>query len=70
MPLQSGRELESEGPGTMRFVRPHWRRGYKRRPKGSAPTAEKTVKVPPVLVREDLVPIYGLVGGTTSIVVP
>ena len=42
------------------FVRPHWRIGYRRR------NSEK--KIPPVLVRADLVPLYGIVGGTTTIV--
>lgn len=42
------------------FVRPHWRVGYKRR--------NSKKKIPPVLVRADLVPLYGIVGGTTTIV--
>jgi hypothetical protein len=40
-----------------------------RRPSGSLLTAEKTVRVPHVLVREDLVPLYGVVGGTTTVVI-
>lgn len=50
------------------FVRPHWRRAHRRRPVGSSLTAEKTIRVPPKLVREDLVPLYGIVGGTKTLV--
>ena len=51
------------------YVRPHWRRAHYRRPAGSSPTAQKTQRVPPVLVRADLVPLYGIVGGTNTIVI-
>lgn len=51
------------------FVRPHWRRAHYRRPAGSAFDAPKSQRVPPVLVRADLVPLYGIVGGTTSIAI-
>lgn len=51
------------------FIRPHWRRAHMRRPKGSALDAPKTERVPATLVRSDLVPLYGLVGGTTSVVI-
>lgn len=52
------------------FVRPHWRRAHYRRPAGSSPDAPKSQRVPPVLVRADLVPLYGIVGGTTTVVIP
>lgn len=50
------------------FIRPHWRRAHKRRPIGSAPDAAKTVKVPQKLIREDLVPLFGIIGGTKSVI--
>ncbi len=62
-------ERDHEVTPSGRFQRPHWRRGHLRRPSGSLITAEKTVRVPPVLVREDLVPLYGVVGGTTTVVI-
>jgi len=49
------------------FIRPHWRRAHKRRPIGSAPDAPKTIKVPQKLIREDLVPLFGIIGGTKSV---
>ncbi len=49
------------------FTRPHWRRAHKRRPIGSAPDAPKTIKVPQKLIREDLVPLFGIIGGTKSV---
>ena len=51
------------------FVRPHWRRAHKRRPMGSPPGSEKTLRIPPKLVREDLVPLYGIIGGTKTIII-
>lgn len=52
------------------FVRPHWRRAHYKRPQGTPPGTPKTVRVPPVLVRADLVPLYGIIGGTETVVVP
>lgn len=49
------------------FIRPHWRRAHKRRPIGSSPDAAKTIKVPQKLIREDLVPLFGIIGGTKSV---
>lgn len=51
------------------YVRPHWRRAHYKRPRGSAPDAPKTVRVPPVLVRADLVPLYGIIGGTRTVII-
>ena len=56
----SNRATSSSQRNHKGFVCPHWRIGYKRR------NSEK--KIPPVLVRADLVPLYGIVGGTTTIV--
>lgn len=55
---------------TGRMVIPHWRRAHKRRPRGMGhiPDAEKTVKIPAVLVRADRVPEYGLPSGSQSII--
>lgn len=50
------------------FIRPHWRRAHWRRPRGSPPNAPKTVKIPALLIRADLVPLYGIIGGTKTIV--
>ena len=50
------------------FKRPHWRSLHWRRPRGSELDAEKTVRIPPKLVREDLVPLYGIIGGTKTVV--
>lgn len=52
-------------------VIPHWRRAHKRRPPGQGhdPNAEKTVKIPHVLVREDRVPEVGVVKGSIGDVV-
>lgn len=52
------------------FVRPHWRRAHYKRPRGSTPDAPKSVRIPPVLVRADLVPLYGIIGGTRTVVIP
>lgn len=67
-------ELRSGGSNNQRrsveeggFIRPHWRRAHKRRPIDSAPDAPKTVKVPQKLIREDLVPLFGIIGGTKSV---
>jgi hypothetical protein len=51
------------------FVRPHWRRAHKRRPIGSPPGSEKSLRIPPKLVREDLVPLYGIIGGTKTTII-
>lgn len=56
--------------GSQFFVRPHWRRAHMRRSPGSAPNAPKDVKVPPVLVREDLVPLFGIISGTKTKILP
>jgi len=50
------------------FIRPHWRRAHWRRPRGSPSNAPKTVKIPALLIRADLVPLYGIIGGTKTIV--
>lgn len=50
------------------FVRPHWRRAHKKRPAGSPSDALKTIKMPRTLVREDLVPLFGIIGGTETVV--
>jgi|AntRauTorckE6833_2_1112554.scaffolds.fasta_scaffold12871_2 hypothetical protein len=60
---------EAEQRCSKGFVRPHWRRAHYKRPRGSAHNAPKSVRVPPVLVRADLVPLYGIVGGTTTVVI-
>lgn len=52
------------------FKRPHWRRAHFARPRGSAPTAVKSVEVPPLLIRKDLVPLFGIIGGTKTEVLP
>jgi hypothetical protein len=59
----------SSSPDPSKFVRPHWRRAHYRRPQGSAPDAEKTIRVPAVLVRPDLVPLYGLIAGTSTVMI-
>jgi len=51
------------------FVRPHWRRAHYKRPTGSSPGAPRTLRIPPVLVRADLVPLYGIISGTNTIVI-
>lgn len=53
--VQSVNRLSVPGNKSDRELRPHWRRGHKRRPpgKGDDPTAEKTVEVSPTLVRGD-----------------
>lgn len=51
------------------FVRPHWRRAHYRRPAGSSHDAPKSQRIPPVLVRSDLVPLYGIIGGTSTVVI-
>lgn len=51
------------------FVRPHWRRAHYRRSPGSALDAPKTHRIPPVLVRADLVPLYGIIGGTSTVLI-
>lgn len=50
--------------------KPHWRKGYKKRPWGTPPGTPKTIKVPPVLVRADLIPIHGLPAGSHMSVPP
>lgn len=57
------RRLVEEGG----FVRPHWRRAHKKRPAKSPPDAPKSVKVLQKLIREDLVPLFGIIGGTRSV---
>lgn len=67
----AGRKADEEGPrNTKGFVRPHWRRAHYKRPRGAPPGAAKTVRVPAVLVRPDLVPLYGIIGGTTTVMIP
>jgi hypothetical protein len=51
------------------FKRPHWRRAHYRRPRGSHPRALKTVAVPPLLIRKDLIPFFGIIGGTKTEVI-
>ncbi len=51
------------------FVRPHWRRAHYKRAHGAPQNAPKTIRVPAVLVRADLVPLYGIVGGTSTVVI-
>ncbi len=48
------------------FKRPHWRRGHWKRENGSAPTAPRTIRVPPMLIRWDLIPIFGVISGTET----
>lgn len=43
------------------FVRPHWRRAHYRK--------NSPKRIPPVLVRADLVPLYGIIGGTTTVMI-
>lgn len=58
---------KTEGKGH-EITEPHWRRRHKRRPPGlgADPSAEKSVKVKPALVRPDLIPQFGLPGGTIT----
>ena len=66
-----GTQLKEAGPRNSKgFVRPHWRRAHYKRPRGATPGAAKTVRVPAVLVRADLVPLYGIIGGTTTVMIP
>src|SRR3989344_1252703 len=48
------------------FKRPHWRRRHLKRERGAPIGAPKTVKVPPQLIRKDLIPFFGLIGGTKT----
>lgn len=48
------------------FKRPHWRRGHWKRERGSPRNARKTVRVPPKLIRADLVPLFGIISGTAT----
>lgn len=59
----SRRTLEEGG-----YKRPHWRGPHKRRRQGAPPDAPRTVRIPAVLVREDLVPLFGIIGGTQTVV--
>lgn len=43
------------------FKRPHWRSAHDRRTRGG-----ETVEIPPLLIRKDLVPLYGIIGGTKT----
>lgn len=52
------------------FVRPHARRGFWRREAGSPPNAPKTIWVPKTIVRKDLIPEYGLMSGTETLIKP
>ncbi|MBI4068519.1 hypothetical protein HY413_03915 [Candidatus Kaiserbacteria bacterium] len=52
------------------FKRPHWRRGHWKREAGTSKNAPKTIRVPPVLVRKDLVPLFGIISGTETIMLP
>ena len=61
----SGKQRE----GGQGFKKPHWRGRVYRRPWGSDPDHPKTVEIAPVLIRPDLVPLYGIVGGTRTRVV-
>ncbi|MBM3272449.1 hypothetical protein FJY94_04205 [Candidatus Kaiserbacteria bacterium] len=65
-PTTYGLSEQEHREGSSFFVRPHWRRAHMRREPGTAPDTPKTVKVPPVLVRKDLLPLFGLVGGTNT----
>lgn len=51
------------------FKRPHWRRGHWKRANGAGPNAPKTVRVPPILIRKDLVPFFGIISGTATWIV-
>lgn len=48
------------------FKRPHWRRAHLRRERGAPTSAPKTIRIPPTLIRKDLVPIFGLISGTVT----
>lgn len=60
-------EMQSSNSGF--FKRPHWRSRHLARERGSPPTAPKTVKVPPRLIRKDLIPLFGIIGGTSTKVI-
>lgn len=65
--LQSLAATNRPGAGH-KITEPHWRRRHNRRPPGSGadPSAEKTVRVKPTLVRPDLIPMFGLPGGSVT----
>jgi hypothetical protein len=69
-PSRYGLTEASNKVGSSFFVRPHWRRAHDRRPPGSPPTAPKSVTLPPLLIRKDLVPLFGIIGGTKTEVLP
>ncbi len=66
---QKGTTSETRHRNGPAFIRPHWRSPYWRRPWGSPLDAEKTLRIPAKLVREDLVPLYGIIGGTKTVVI-
>ncbi len=66
--LDPGRYYETkelEVPTGM-FKRPHWRRGHWKKEAGAGPNAPRTIRVPPMLIRWDLVPIFGIISGTET----
>ncbi len=66
--VYSGTEV-SQNASSGFFKRPHWRRRHKKRPPGTPPGSPKTVRVPTLLIRPDLVPFFGIIGGTHTKIV-
>ncbi len=57
-------ERKSQNSGF--FKRPHWRRRHMKRRNRTPVTAPKDIEVPPRLIRKDLVPYFGIIGGTKT----
>lgn len=69
MDVQERKAIEVDGvPRQFRQLSPHWRRGYFRREwgQGRNPTARRTVRILPVLVRKDLLGPKQQVGGSDT----
>ncbi|OGG51835.1 hypothetical protein A3C18_02740 [Candidatus Kaiserbacteria bacterium RIFCSPHIGHO2_02_FULL_54_11b] len=69
-PLRYGLTEDANRVSTGFFKRPHWRRAHMRREPGTPPSAERTQKIPPLLIRRDLIPYFGVIGGTKVEVLP
>lgn len=48
------------------FVRPHWRRRHRKRPRGTETNHPKTIIVPPKLINAALVPFFGILPGSIT----
>jgi hypothetical protein len=69
-PLAHGLDKDFNKIASGFFKRPHWRGRHMRRPPGSPRGAQQTILVHPHLIREDLVPYFGIIGGTNIEVLP